>query len=212
MKTVEVLRNLEAFHEPKDWAFFAELRIGTGFGQDKEQRFDAWAVNFFTSKRNTAVCYEIKVSRADFFSEIKKPKKRRAGLRLSNQFYFVVPKGLVKVEEVPPECGLIEAEDDGTIAVVIEAPYRDDSEPSWLFIASIARRVDRERQDTYLRNKVEREANKLYTTASSIVLDRYIDKWAKYSLGSKEIPDKILEELKLVRAEILGLVKDTLSF
>lgn len=37
------------------------------------------------------VCYEVKISRADFLSELKQPIKRRIGLRYSNEFYFVTP-------------------------------------------------------------------------------------------------------------------------
>ena len=52
---------------------------------------------------------EIKVSRADFLAEIKrKPLKRRAGLRLSNESYFVAPKGIIEIDELPPEAGLLE--------------------------------------------------------------------------------------------------------
>jgi hypothetical protein len=55
------------------------------------------------------VCYEVKTSRADFLSELKRPLKRRIGMRYSNEFYFVTPADLVRIAEIPPECGLVEA-------------------------------------------------------------------------------------------------------
>ena len=55
------------------------------------------------------VCYEVKTSRADFLSELKRPLKRRIGMRYSNEFYFVTPAGLISLAEIPPECGLVEA-------------------------------------------------------------------------------------------------------
>lgn len=207
MNTPTVLKHLEQYHDPKNWAFFTELRIGTGFGKDKEQRLDAWAINFFTGKRNVTVGYEIKTSKSDFISEIKKPKKRRAGLRLSNEFYFVVPKGLIKIEDVPPECGLIEVNEDGFLEKTIDAPYRDDAIPTWLFVASIARRLDSDRQAEFRKE----QASKIYNAAASIILDRYIDKWTKYHIGSREVPDKILEELKQIKEEINLLIKEMTS-
>jgi hypothetical protein len=71
--------------------------------------------------------YEIKVSRADFFVDAKKesevlPRKYRAPVVMENkhallaagstrgpvQFWFVVPQGLIRINEVPSWAGLIE--------------------------------------------------------------------------------------------------------
>jgi hypothetical protein len=40
---------------------------------------------------------------------MKHPLKRRIGMRYSNEFYFVMPAGLVSPAEIPAECGLVEA-------------------------------------------------------------------------------------------------------
>jgi len=126
---------------PKDQhAFFEELRIGGGFGKDSEQRFDAWAICYYPSKRNVTTCFEVKVSVSDFKVEIRNPKKRRAGLRLSNEFYFVTPEGLLEITDIPVECGLIEVTELGNLKVVIPAPYRDIEPPTWMFMASVCRR------------------------------------------------------------------------
>jgi hypothetical protein len=53
------------------------------------------------------VCYEVKTSRADFLFELKRPLKRRIGMRYSNEFYFVTPAELVTPSEIPPECRLL---------------------------------------------------------------------------------------------------------
>ncbi|MEM4379105.1 MAG: hypothetical protein QXL01_00260 [Thermoplasmatales archaeon] len=135
-----ILKVLKDEHPSDTWAFFEELRIGGGFGKDSEQRFDAWAICYFPSKRNVSKCFEIKVSKTDFLSEIRNPKKRRAGLRLSNEFYFVTPEKMLKVEEVPVECGLLEVTELGNMRVVIPAPFRDIEPPTWLFVSSICRR------------------------------------------------------------------------
>lgn len=69
--------------------------------------------------------YEIKISRSDFFNDMKKGVNKwdgniyndfvrshkhttiQHGDRLCNRFYFVVPEGLVKKDEVPAYAGLI---------------------------------------------------------------------------------------------------------
>lgn len=50
--------------------------------------------------------FEIKISRADYFADAKKEKhiKQEAG---ANYFYYVVPEGLIKKEEVDQKYGLI---------------------------------------------------------------------------------------------------------
>ncbi len=50
--------------------------------------------------------YEIKVSRADFLSDIRS-EKWRGYLPHSHRFYFATPKGLIDKKEIPREAGLI---------------------------------------------------------------------------------------------------------
>jgi hypothetical protein len=151
----DIIEALKKRHPPREWAFFPELRVGTGYqtkrlaklGINPEQRLDAFALNLYPSKEHMRIVYEIKVSRSDFQHEIKNPMKRKQGLELSNEFYFVTPVGLVRPEEIPEECGLIEVHDNLTSRIKVRAPKRTEAlEPSWGFIASIARRVQREEQ------------------------------------------------------------------
>ena len=148
MTSQDIIKALRARHGAagREWAFFDELRAGTGYknrrkGFNPEQRFDAWAINLYPSKDHLAIAYEIKVSRSDFLHELKHPEKRKQALSVSNEFYFVTPKGLVKKEEIPPECGLIEVSPDLSSRIVLRAPYRKGKELSWNFLASIARRA-----------------------------------------------------------------------
>lgn len=154
MKAEEVVEALRKRHgiAGMQWAFFGELRAGTGyavwnykegkhFPNNPEQRFDAWAINLYPSKKHERIAYEIKVSRADFLHEIKNPEKRQQALSLSNYFYFAVPKGLVSVEEIPEECGLIEVNEDLTSRIKKKAPYRDTELATWQFLCAIARRA-----------------------------------------------------------------------
>ncbi len=135
-------------HRAAEWAFFTELRAGTGYKSrgkkyDPQKRFDAWAINLYPSKGHLTIAYEVKVSRSDFLHEIKNPDKRKMAMSCSNEYYFVTPVGLVKPEEIPEGLGLIEVKEDLTSKVKIKASYRDIATPSWNFLASIARRISK---------------------------------------------------------------------
>lgn len=125
------------YGDPRQYLYFEECPVGTGW---KGSRYlDAFVIAAWPSANNARYCFEIKTSRADFLNEIKKPEKRRMGLFFSNYFYFVTPKGLVKTEEIPPECGLMELSDSG-LRVTVEAPLRESLRPSWNFVAALLRR------------------------------------------------------------------------
>ena len=149
-----------------EWLFFRELRVGTGRQNGNAQRLDAFALNTLPHTAMKRVCYEVKISRADFLSELKRPLKRRIGMRYSNEFYFVTPSGLVATAEIPAECGLIEAGhatveewkqlfsrhagffnyDPATSAycmITVPAPWRDTPGPTWQFLAAMLRNQHR---------------------------------------------------------------------
>lgn len=89
------------------------------------------------------VGYEVKVSRADYRSELKKPEKRADALKFCNEFYFAVPRGLLRDDEIdtaaPPELGepsLYVPDDVGLVLVdgrgcrvVKPAPVNRNPEP-----------------------------------------------------------------------------------
>lgn len=141
--------------KPSEWIFLRELRVGTGLRSSAAQRLDAFALNCLAHTSMRRVCYEVKTSRADFLCEIKRPLKRRIGMRYSNEFYFVTPAGLLSVAEVPIECGLVEIGDfaepplasflhfdpDRRIhcRVTVPAPWRETPGPTWQFVAGMLR-------------------------------------------------------------------------
>ena len=131
-----------------EWLFFEELRGGTGFGSSNEQRIDAFALSCW-GRHQERIAYEIKVSRSDWLRELKKPRKRAMARRYSTQFYFVAPKGLIKVEELPPDAGLVEvwrhSSGDMCQRTAVKAPEVDGYPPTWRFVASLIRAQRRER-------------------------------------------------------------------
>jgi len=81
-----------------------------------------------------SVEYEIKVSRSDFKADFNKSFKSfsgkhdsvkhndlQNGKRVCNRFFFVVPNGLIKVDEVPDYCGLIYYHPSGRLEMVKNA-------------------------------------------------------------------------------------------
>jgi len=145
-----------------EWIFLRELRVGTGFHGNAAQRLDAYALNCLPHTSMRRVCYEVKISRADFLCEIKQPLKRRIGLRYSNEFYFVTPAGLLNTSELPIECGLVEIgafdQDERSIVhaqpgtlvhfeanhttycrVTVPALWRETPGPTWQFLAGMLR-------------------------------------------------------------------------
>jgi hypothetical protein len=153
-----------------EWLFFRELRVGTGRRNGNLQRLDGFALNSLPHTGMKRVCYEVKISRGDFLAELKHPLKRRIGMRYSNEFYFVTPGGLVQPEELPVECGLVEAghatpdqwrrlaprqagsfhyEPAACEYCMITAPalWRDTPGPTWQLTAAMLRHQRRELEE-----------------------------------------------------------------
>jgi hypothetical protein len=152
---------------PSEWLFFRELRVGTGRQNGGAQCLDAFALNTLPHTAMKRVCYEVKTSRGDFLSELKRPLKRRIGMRYSNEFYFVTPAALVDAAEIPADCGLVEAghatfaewkqlisrhagffnydpERRAYCMITIPAPWRDTPGPTWQLIAAMLRNQRRQ--------------------------------------------------------------------
>jgi hypothetical protein len=103
-----ILELLRRRHMPPEWAHWAELRLGTGYGRGVEQRWDFAAINLYPSKGLSLVVYEVKVSRSDFLRELSKPKKRAAAEKAATECWFAMPCGTAKVDEIPEGWGLVE--------------------------------------------------------------------------------------------------------
>ncbi len=146
MNATQIIEALRVKHRG-DVAFFPEVRVGTGYGRDCEQRIDVWVMDLWPSRRHERTAYEVKVSRSDFLAEIRNPSKWKQALLLSNLFYFAAPVGLIKPGELPPEAGLIEIDEAGNAFVRVSAPWRDAMPVSTMFLASLCRRISKQECD-----------------------------------------------------------------
>ena len=121
-------------------AMFFELKLCTGWS-GSEQRLDAWSIPLWPSLGNNIVAYEVKTARSDFLREIKNPEKRLAGIKRSNQFYFVTSAKVVREpNEIPEECGWIEFM-NGELIERKPAPVRECEKPDWGTVKAICRRA-----------------------------------------------------------------------
>lgn len=138
-------RNFEA---PR-WVVLSEIRTNSGFRSKwssgkpfTEKYIDMMAFDCWPSSGFLRVAFEIKTSRSDFLEELKKPEKRWLAMMYSHQFYYVAPKGVIKYDELPPECGWMEVkEKDGKLKLrsVCKAPITEASPLPDSFIVSLLR-------------------------------------------------------------------------
>ena len=107
----------------RDWMTWVQIPLGSiMWGDGHVPRADVLAVRkSFTNPSFTI--YEVKVSRSDFNADVNKGKYRTYFADCC-QFYFAVPAGLVKKEEVPEGTGLIVRGENGW-RVVKSAPRRE---------------------------------------------------------------------------------------
>lgn len=104
------------------WIVYPEIQI--------EDRFmDVYTLSLWNVKR--IVAYEIKVNRSDLLLELSQPEKREVGLRWSNNFYFILPQGMAKDSEIPPEAGFKEVLSNGYVTTVRDAPWSEVPDPDW---------------------------------------------------------------------------------
>jgi hypothetical protein len=92
----------------------------------------AWAMampDVYSIRHTTVEAYleplvhEIKVSRADLLSDLRREAKRAAYLALSSECWYVIRRGIAQPQEIPPDCGVMLA-GDSTLDVARPAPKR----------------------------------------------------------------------------------------
>jgi hypothetical protein len=143
LKTDAILTALKERHSKEIWC--EELAMSSG-----ARRCDFWVLHPHASKGYRATAYEIKVSRADFKRDTR--AKQRDARLFSDEFYYVTPPGLIKLEEVPDWAGLLEIS-EGRWKYISPAPRRDKDAPSWELVVSIMRNSGEVRRDTDLLNQ-----------------------------------------------------------
>ena len=80
------------------------------------------------------VVHEVKVMRSDLLADLRNPAKRAAYLQLGGECWYVIRAGIARVDEIPPECGVLVAS-VSALDVARPAPQRAMTLPFDLWMA-----------------------------------------------------------------------------
>lgn len=115
-------------------------KVGDGVGGAAQWAMampDVFSIRYTTVEAYLEpIVHEVKVSRADLLSDLRREAKRQAYLQLSSQCWYVIARGIAQPEEVPPEFGVMAA-DGAALEVLRPAPKRPMamSLPLWMALA-----------------------------------------------------------------------------
>lgn len=107
--TAQDMRRALLMHFQQRWAMLPEVTAATHAGQRIERRIDMLLVRRMPRRMSVIerLAVEIKVTRADFLSDVRNPEKQAPWRALAHRHAYAVPAGLVTPEEVPADSGLI---------------------------------------------------------------------------------------------------------
>lgn len=186
----EIKKALSGYHD-KDF-FLTECKNGSTYFPPEQGllMFDGLAI----TKSYTRPCitgYEIKVSRGDFLQD----NKWHLYLQYCNEFYFVVPKGLIKKDELPDSVGLIYYYPETSfLKKKKKALWRDIEEPVGMYKYIIFSRLEQDRIP-------------FYESRAEYAKDYLKDKSEKRKLG-KMFGNKLTHDLAEAQ-ERLSALEDT---
>ena len=128
------------------WICVTELPTTTGIYAPL-RIIDVFALALIPSMNYERIAYEIKVSRADWLSELRHPKKRARAVALCNRFFFVLVHGIYKKGDLPKDpCGILEITPERQIKLIRRAKRRKIKPMPIDFMAALARRIKQEAQ------------------------------------------------------------------
>lgn len=134
------------------------FEVANGTGAHSKRYADAVAFGLWPSHGHKIEGIEIKVSRSDFLSEMKKPQKSAPVYQYCHHWWLAVPKGLVDKAELPPTWGLLELTGDRLVAKV-KAPLLTPEPATPAFVAALLRRHagrDEDMSNAHIAKEVER--------------------------------------------------------
>ena len=174
--STEIKRALQG-RNPKDY-YLTEVKNGGTYTPSNQGLLIFDAVHIKRSWTNPCITiYEIKVSRGDFLQD----NKWKLYLQYCNQFYFVVPKGMIDKNELPGDIGLIYYNPDtGALVTKQKSKYRECENPDDMYKYIIYSRLE-ENQYPFYNSKVE--------YAKDYIEDKAYKKCIGRTLGSKMAKD-----------------------
>lgn len=130
----------------KRYVFVEQVAPATGFSH-KSTWIDAMVFSMWPSEGLHRQAFEVKVSRQDFLGEINNPTKNAWFKANSHMFWYVTAPGVVvAADEIPEQCGWLEAQ-KGRLVIKKQAVVRRiDDKIDAKFFASVARSMDKAQQ------------------------------------------------------------------
>jgi hypothetical protein len=121
------------------WAYFEEVRNGTGFARSTARTADALAFSLYPSNGLELHGFEVKVSRGDWLRELGDPTKAAAIGDFCERWSLATAPGVINdVSEIPPSWGWLELKGKGLVQR--KAPPLREAKPlDKLMVASILR-------------------------------------------------------------------------
>ncbi len=138
LTTPELMEKLAYKYSGEAWAFFEQVRSGTGYLHVRTA--DAIAMGLWPSRGLELLGFEVKVHRADWLKELKTPSKADELVGFCDRWWIVALKDVAKVEEIPTTWGLMVPHGLG-LRVVKAAPELKPEPVDRLFLASLLRKA-----------------------------------------------------------------------
>jgi hypothetical protein len=151
----EVIDSLKELYAPPAFALLEQVGDSTGYAS---RHIDAIVMSLYPSRGLGLTGVEVKVSRNDWRTELRRPGKAEPIARFCDYFVIAAPKGVVPIEEVPENWGLIEISDKGK-ARTSKQPVRNDADPiDRRFLAAILRRAAASTPTWEMKQAAQKEA------------------------------------------------------
>lgn len=147
MKAEDVRAAMRRRYCDPEWAVLFEVRNATGH-VTQARSADAVAMSLWPSRGLELHGFEIKVSRADWLNERKKPEKAEPIAAYCDRWYLVTANSVVAdPSEIPPAWGWIELSDKGELRERRPAEKTEAKPADRKFLAALLRRAHRVDQD-----------------------------------------------------------------
>lgn len=122
------------------WAYFEEVRNGTGFARKTTRTADALAMSLYPSRGLELHGVEVKVSRSDWQRELDDPEKAEEIGKYCDRWWLATGQKVVRdISEIPAAWGWLEVDAKGALKTRKEAPIRLAEPLDRLMLAAILR-------------------------------------------------------------------------
>lgn len=171
-----------------EWAYFEEVRNGTGFSRRTTRTADGLAFSLWPSRGLELHGIEVKTHRGDWLREKKDPEKAEEIGRFCDRWWLAVTPGVVlDVGEVPSTWGLLEW-DGKRWRTHRDAPSREAKPLDRPMLAAILRKASETETDR-IQNAAQglaAEMNKQEVEMQRLRADQQAEAWKKeHELGQK---------------------------